>query len=408
MWIDLGDDEVVDVEQLGELLGGQVHLHAAVHEGEARGGLRPQRAVRTLHQQRGRVEHPGHGGGAHGGAPDEHVRGGEVVQQPGRVRLVDGRDRDVDDAPGAVESLLEGVVPDVVPEHGAEVLGVHAQHVLVVHQHGQQARGEGPQRGRHQQAPEGRGPLLLHRPVPGDLALEEGGDDVPLEHGAHLGVRAGAHHGCHDRAGRGARDHARQQPLGKQALDHAEVVKAQAGPAAEHEGRAAEGVPRLVEEGQLRVRADQLLLGVGRGNQAQRPTDGGQVPLHQHLRARARERVEPAAQHAVLRPADAPAQREHEREDVPALHQVRELVDAVLQRGTVVEGAVRVPPPLLVALQLVGQLGVLLPLPVGRRRAHLLMNIFDQPPVFSHARGDVVCSLLHCPPSYQPSLYSKN
>lgn len=41
-----------------------------------------------------------------GGGPDQHVGGGQVVEQPRGVVAVGGRDDDVEDAPCAVEGLL--------------------------------------------------------------------------------------------------------------------------------------------------------------------------------------------------------------------------------------------------------------------------------------------------------------
>ena len=45
----LRDDEVVDVEELADLLHGQVRLHAAVHELVDRPGLRVCAVTRTTH-----------------------------------------------------------------------------------------------------------------------------------------------------------------------------------------------------------------------------------------------------------------------------------------------------------------------------------------------------------------------
>lgn len=52
------------------------------------------------------LKNAGGGRGDSGGRPDEHVRGGEVVEQPRGVVAIGGCNDDVEDAPGAVEGLL--------------------------------------------------------------------------------------------------------------------------------------------------------------------------------------------------------------------------------------------------------------------------------------------------------------
>mmetsp|Transcript_38702 Transcript_38702/g.121294 ORF Transcript_38702/g.121294 Transcript_38702/m.121294 type:complete len:351 (+) Transcript_38702:475-1527(+) len=123
--VHLRHDEVIHVEELRELRHGQVRLHGAVGVGLAVAALRADDAVALLDVERRRLEDAGHAAARDGGGPDEHVRRREVVEQPRRVRAVLGGHGDVDDAPRAVEGLLEGVEPDVRAQHRAEVLRVH-------------------------------------------------------------------------------------------------------------------------------------------------------------------------------------------------------------------------------------------------------------------------------------------
>lgn len=63
-------------------------------------------SVCVLHEKNRRFEHPGDAAAADRGAPNNHVRRGQVVQQARRVRPVSRGHRDVHDASRSVERLL--------------------------------------------------------------------------------------------------------------------------------------------------------------------------------------------------------------------------------------------------------------------------------------------------------------
>ncbi len=122
----LADDEVVDVEELGDagergvaVVGGVGGGLPAV-EGDVRGdepgddGARfvfAEEAVRVVGLRAGGV-------GGEGGGPDEDVGRGDVVEEVGDAAAVGGRDGDVEDAFRAGVGFFEGEVADV----GADAL----------------------------------------------------------------------------------------------------------------------------------------------------------------------------------------------------------------------------------------------------------------------------------------------
>ena len=121
----LGDDEVVHVEELGHAGQGRVALVEVVGGGDVvlrlkseglgvRGG--PGRDAAGLvfaEDGHGLVERVGGGVGGERGGPDEHVGGGEVVEQVGHAAPARGGDGDVEHAFGARVGLFEREVADV-------------------------------------------------------------------------------------------------------------------------------------------------------------------------------------------------------------------------------------------------------------------------------------------------------
>ena len=76
MGVRLADDEMIDVEELGELRHGQVRVHGAVLVEDMAAILGEHFAVGLAHHEGRRGVDARHGGGAEGGGPYQDVRCG--------------------------------------------------------------------------------------------------------------------------------------------------------------------------------------------------------------------------------------------------------------------------------------------------------------------------------------------
>ncbi|OLL23696.1 hypothetical protein NEOLI_004336 [Neolecta irregularis DAH-3] len=125
--VDLADDEVVDVEQLGEARDGDVGLHAAVDPGGVGGAGDPRdvrAGVRVLCEQRDGAEDQRQRARGDDGGPDEDVRRRQVVEQARHRKRRRARHADVEDAARAAVALLEGDVAQRLAHDAGEVRDV--------------------------------------------------------------------------------------------------------------------------------------------------------------------------------------------------------------------------------------------------------------------------------------------
>ena len=228
--VDHAHDIMVGTVQPRQALGGQVVGNRTVHP-LARRQIRLGLTVHILRHQHHRRKHPRHGAGCHHGSPYIDVGRCDGVEQARALVRLRRRHRDTDLPAGLLIGLLEGQVryhprdqppqvPDVYLRIGAEEhTGEHARFLLRLEQ-------------------------------------DIGGAVKVLQ----LPVGMGAQHARHQRAGTGARNHPRQQALLQQGLDHAQMIKTQHAPAAEHQRRAAVANVGAVEKIELLLRVDQRVV----------------------------------------------------------------------------------------------------------------------------------------------------
>mmetsp|Transcript_313 Transcript_313/g.1001 ORF Transcript_313/g.1001 Transcript_313/m.1001 type:complete len:294 (+) Transcript_313:1067-1948(+) len=123
--VDLRHDEVVDVEQLSQPLHWKVCLQRAVDPAQPCWVVRFQGSINRLGHQSDRREHSGDAAACARRGRHCDVRRGEVVEQKRHVAVAAvRRGRDVDNATGLVEGLLEGHVADHVRDGGLENVNI--------------------------------------------------------------------------------------------------------------------------------------------------------------------------------------------------------------------------------------------------------------------------------------------
>mmetsp|Transcript_16444 Transcript_16444/g.53242 ORF Transcript_16444/g.53242 Transcript_16444/m.53242 type:complete len:326 (-) Transcript_16444:701-1678(-) len=291
MRVDLRDDELRDVKELREPVQRQVRPQRAVHVLGARRVHRHDAAAAVFRHQ-GRRPHDARqrARGCDGGV-DEHVWRGDVVQQDGLAFAAPAArrrgDRDVDVPPRAAEALLEGHVAVVGAGGALEVGGL--DEVAVLH------KGED---------------LLVQRREP---SLGQASRDGRHAHvGQHLFVGALCEEAGDDRAAGGAADHAREEALLEEGLDHTHVVHGERAAAREAErgvadrqlGRSQEREPLL----ELRHRRGGKPLGRRLDEPPQRRAQVVRVPLRHVPRSPHRD-----CRLGVGRPLHQRLQRKHER-----------------------------------------------------------------------------------------------
>ncbi len=317
MRVGLADDAVVHVVQLAQSLRRQVALDRPVDPAD-RCHVRllvPQAVLG--HQLHGREQARHRTRGQHR-APDQQVRGGEVVQQPGMLVLVHRRDGDVDDALGALEGFFEGGFTEALAKETLQLADVHDR-LLAQHLAGLQATPD----------------VQVHV-----LAADQRVEFAVL-------VRA-QERGDH-RPGAGARDHARQQVLLAQGLDHAEVEHAHVRAAAEHQRRAAKALPGMAEKHQL--------LGIGQfgdvvvAQVVQQRGDLGDVVVDQQLGADVRVLVELGIGQVAQVAVQALAQAEDQLRPVAGLAPGAQVDQALLDQLVLVIARDRVVLPAVQAFQ---------------------------------------------------------
>jgi len=275
----------------------------------------------------------------------------EKVQDTRRVsKGIVLRDRDVEDAVGAVVRLLERHVADHLAEHGLQARNVE-QHAGA------------------QEALE-----LAHQRALLRVLERIEAQRAALPHARQLVVRVRGHDAGHERADAGARDDARQQVLLPQRLDDAKVIHAEAGAAAQQQRRASERLPRLVDEVVLVPEVEARHLGVG--DEAQQLAHLVGVLVHQLLGANVRAPIQPLVGDAAQVAQQPRAQREHDRHVVALLLQLLQLPQARIDQAIVV--VVRLGASLPgVALELVEQRRLLGPHRIRLGRRHLLLDLAD-------------------------------
>ena len=249
-----------------------------------------------------------------------HVGGGEVVEQVGHAAPAGGSDGDVEDALGARVRFLEGEVADVrahavfqdrrveevaladvasrPAEQGLEHAGLGVLHQRFLIRCGVPAAGLPVSSERHKV------------------------DAVPVEKVQQLVLGVDTHQCSDQRSGPGASDDPRQQTPQIQRLHDPKMAQAKERPALQHERRAPKGLPRIMQQVELRLGREAALVALRRrqrGHVLDRQRDLGDVVLDEQLRARARAIEEPRRGDVAQVAHQARAQQADEPEDVLVL-----------------------------------------------------------------------------------------